>query len=121
METCPKCKSKLNVDEKASGRCFSCGAMFESVLPKEAKQYDYNFSTDVISNSMNENSVAKTIKISGILIIILGTIISFFIAGEDFSVALFLTSEIISIISGLLFIGFSEIIKLLEEIKNKLK
>ena len=121
METCPNCKSKLNGDEKASGSCFSCGALFESVLPKDTKQHNYNFSDDVISDSVNENSVAKTIRICGILIIILGTISSFLIAGDDFSFALFLTSEIISIVGGLFFVGFSEIIRLLESIKNKLK
>lgn len=121
METCPKCQSMLNGDEKASGRCFSCGTIFESVLPEDAKQYDYNLSGDVISDSVSENSVAKIIKISGILIIILGTILSFFLVSEGFSVVLFLTSEIISIINGLFLIGFSEIIKLLENIKNKLK
>ncbi len=41
MDICPNCKSKLNIDEKASGRCFSCGATFESSLPKVDKQYDY--------------------------------------------------------------------------------
>lgn len=34
MDVCPNCKSKLNIDEKSSGRCFSCGTTFESSLPK---------------------------------------------------------------------------------------
>ena len=38
METCPNCKSKLNIDEKSSGKCFSCGATFESSLSKDNKQ-----------------------------------------------------------------------------------
>lgn len=33
MEKCPKCGSSLNTDEKASGRCFNCGTIFESSLP----------------------------------------------------------------------------------------
>ena len=37
METCPNCKSKLNIDEKSSGKCFSCGATFESSLPNDKK------------------------------------------------------------------------------------
>ncbi len=117
METCPNCKSKLNIDEKSSGKCFSCGATFESSLPKENKQLNY---------SSYDNTVAKLIKICGFAIIILGTILSFIIAGGngykyEFSFMRFLTPELISIISGLLFIGFSEVIQLLEDIKNKLK
>lgn len=34
---CPKCKTLLNNDEKASGKCFNCGASFSSVLPEEKK------------------------------------------------------------------------------------
>lgn len=117
MDICPNCKSKLNIDEKSSGRCFSCGTTFESSLPKDSKQYNYQ---------SFDNTVAKIIKICGIVIIILGTILSFIVAGGngrkyEFSLLLFITPETISIISGLLFIGFSEIIQLLEDIKNKLK
>ena len=28
MDTCPKCGTALNIDEKASRRCFSCGFIF---------------------------------------------------------------------------------------------
>lgn len=117
MDICPNCKSKLNIDEKASGKCFSCGTTFESSLPKDNTRYDFHLS---------DNTVAKAIKICGIVIIILGTILSFIVAGGngrkyEFSLLLFITPEAISIISGLVFIGFSEIIQLLEDIKNKLK
>lgn len=117
METCPNCKSKLNIDEKSSGKCFSCGATFESSLPKENKQLNYN---------SYDNTVAKLIKICGFTIIMLGTILSFIIAGGngykyEFSFMRFLIPELVSVISGLLFIGFSEVIQLLEDIKNKLK
>ncbi len=117
MEICPNCKSKLNIDEKSSGKCFSCGATFESSLPKENKEVYYDFS---------DNTIAKLIKTCGVLIIIIGTILSFIIAGGDgykytFSFIRFLTPELTCIISGLLFIGVSEIIQLLEDIKNKLK
>lgn len=117
MDICPNCKSKLNIDEKASGKCFSCGTAFEPSLPKDNTRYDFHLS---------DNTVAKAIKICGIVIIILGTILSFIVAGGngrkyEFSLLLFITPEAISIISGLVFIGFSEIIQLLEDIKNKLK
>lgn len=117
MDICPNCKSKLNIDEKSSGRCFTCGATFESSLPNNGKQCNYQSS---------DNAIAKVIKICGIIIIILGTILSFIVAGGDgkkyeFSLLRFLAPEAISIISGLIFIGFSEIIQLLEDIKNRIK
>lgn len=42
METCPNCKSKLNIDEKSSGKCFSCGATFESSLPNDKNSHFEN-------------------------------------------------------------------------------
>ena len=33
---------KLNIDEKLSGRCYSCGTTFESSLPNVNKQYNYS-------------------------------------------------------------------------------
>lgn len=29
---CPKCKTLLNNDEKASGKCFNCGASFQNIV-----------------------------------------------------------------------------------------
>lgn len=154
MDICPKCKSKLNVDEKASGKCFSCGTTFESSLPNVNRAYNYSGQINKCPNCnkllsedekilykciscgtkfkpysniiSSDNTVAKIIKICGIAIIILGTILSFIVAGGngrkyEFSILLFITPEVISVISGLVFIGFSEIIQLLEDIKNKLK
>lgn len=117
MDICPNCKAKLNIDEKSSGRCFSCGTKFESSLLKDNNQFSY-FS--------NDNSIAKVYKICGIIIVIVGTIVSFIVAGGngikyEFSLLHFFIAEAISIISGLAFVGFSEIIQLLEDIKNKLK
>ena len=84
-------------------------------MPKDKKQYNYQSS---------DNTVAKIIKICGVAIIILGTILSFIVAGGngkyEFSFLLFIAPEAISVISGLIIIGFSEIIQLLEDIKNKL-
>lgn len=117
MNQCPKCKSVLNNDEKASGKCFSCGATFES-----------NLSQNVTSEiNYNENTIAKIIKIIAIVILIMGTIGSFASSFQDvygrseFSFASFIIPETVTIISGVIFLGFSEVIKLLQEISNKLK
>ncbi|MBD5554378.1 MAG: hypothetical protein HDQ95_03275 [Roseburia sp.] len=116
METCPNCKSKLNIDEKSSGRCFSCGTAFEPSLSKERSQFSY---------STSDNTIAKLIKICGFVIIVLGTILSLVTAGGDgykyeFSLSRFMIPELVSVSIGLFFIGFSEVIQLLEDIRNKL-
>ena len=111
---CPKCKTLLNNDEKASGKCFNCGASFSSALPEEKKR------TQTSDATSNENTVG------GILILIIGTIGSIVIAGGDgygyeFSFARFILPEIGTIVSGMMFLGFAEIIQFLQDIKNKLK
>lgn len=40
---CPKCKTLLNNDEKASGKCFNCGASF-SIVIAGGDGYGYAFS-----------------------------------------------------------------------------
>lgn len=107
---CPNCGKILSEEEKMIYKCTSCDTKIKFPL----------------SSVKSDNTVAKLIKICGITIIILGTILSFIVAGGngrkyEFSLLLFITPEAISIISGLVFIGFSEIIQLLEDIKNKLK
>ena len=49
MNQCPKCKSILNNDEKASGKCFSCGATFESNLPQNTIS-EINYNENTIAN-----------------------------------------------------------------------
>ncbi len=35
MDKCPKCGSLLNIDEKASGLCFTCKATFKTAISQE--------------------------------------------------------------------------------------
>lgn len=62
MEKCPKCGSSLNIDEKASGRCFGCGTTFESSLP-------INSNNEYISNKTN-NACSFLCVVSVIMFII---------------------------------------------------
>lgn len=118
MNQCPKCNSTLNIDEKASGKCFSCGATFESILPQNKA---------ITANIYTENSIGKAIKIIGIIILIVGTIGSFATSFHNvygqtaFSFASFIIPETVTVVSGIVFLGFGEIIRLLQEISNKLK
>lgn len=111
---CPKCKTLLNNDEKASGKCFNCGATFSSTLPEMKKD---------TNTSSGENTIGGILKAIGILVMVFGTIGSIYSAtqGYGFEFGKFILPEIGSIVSGMMFLGFSEIIQLLQDIKNKLK
>lgn len=90
------------------------------MLPEEKKNTQ---TSDAISN---ENTVGGILKAIGILILIIGTIGSIVIAGGggyryEFSFVRFILPEIGTIVSGMMFLGFAEIIQLLQDIKNKLK
>lgn len=119
MDYCPKCKAKLNIDEKASGKCFACGATFNSSLSE-------NNLTGKSGDLTSKNTIAQALKVCGIIIMVVGTIVSFVVANAgsldyEFSFSLFIVPEAASIISGLLFLGFSEIIQLLQDIKEELE
>lgn len=113
MNQCPECKSTLNNDEKASGKCFTCGAAFESELAKTA------------TGKKSGNMIGKVLKTVGILIVVCGTIWSFIACfGDRYShnkILCFLLPEAASIAGGLAFLGLSEIIFLLQSINDKLK
>ena len=118
MDKCPKCESTLNNDEKASGKCFSCGATFESILPKDnSSEHNYD--------DGNENGIAKAIKIMASIILILGSIGSFAMAinygKSNFSFEDFIVPETVTIVSGFIFLGLGEVVALLQSINNKLR
>ena len=66
---------------------------------------------------MSENKTGKTLRIIGIVIIVLGIIGSFILSvnnDDDFPITL-LVGALVSFILGMCFIGFSEIITLLQK------
>lgn len=69
------------------------------------------------------NTIGGIWKVIGILIMIFATIGSIYIAcqGYEFSFANFIIPEVGTVISGMIFLGFSEIIQLLQDIKDKMK
>lgn len=113
---CPECKTLLNDDEKASGRCFNCGARFSAILPETKNDASVPVST-------GKNTIAGILKAIGFLVMIFGTIASIGIGGQgyEFSFASFLLLEIGTIVFGMVFLGFSEMLQLLQDIKNKMK
>ncbi|MGX1192036.1 hypothetical protein [Metabacillus sp. SLBN-84] len=65
-----------------------------------------------------KNSVASVLNVIGIATIIIGIITAFSI-GDDFGTALAVMSAVYSFISGMLFIGFGEVIRLLHEMNER--
>ncbi len=113
MNTCPKCGSSLNNDEKASGKCFTCDAIFES-----------NLDPLWYTAKPNKNVISVAVKVCGIIIIIAGIILGFISANTggneyEFSLTVFIFPVMVNCISGIVLLGLSEIIQLLDDIKNK--
>lgn len=130
MDICPKCKATLNNDEKASGKCFSCGAFFAEAATVIDNKRKTDFTESSISDALkmcrvnspeNRNSIAKAIKICAIIILVSGTIGALASAAVLEKLLYFIWFEAGIIVSGLIFLGFSEIIQILDDIKNKLK
>lgn len=64
---------------------------------------------------MSENTISKILQGIGIGTIIIGVIASFIIGNNTEDFAITIGSIVVSIISGMIFIGFSEIINLLQQ------
>ena len=92
------------------------GEYKEYIKQQEEQQKEDNMQTS------QGNTISGILKAIGFLILIIGTIGSFYIAsqGYEFSFASFILPEIGTIVSGMLFLGFSEVIRLLQDIKDKL-
>ncbi len=132
MENCPKCGEKLNIDEKSSGKCFSCGGKFER-LNKEKDKVIEEFNYDNMSNGyineefnydsmLNGNIIAGIIKIFVVIGFIIATIGNLCILTQyGYGFGDFLVKEFIIAISCLILLGLSEIISLLNSINNKIK
>ena len=72
---------------------------------------------------MIENKISKTLRIIGKLTIILGIISSIILSimiDYDFPITL-IVGAIVSFVSGMFIVGFSEVIALLQEIINQQK
>lgn len=112
---CPKCKALLNNDEKETGKCFNCGAIFSTVVPE--------IKNNSLVSGNGKNTIGSILGVIAVLIIIFGTIGSVYIGGQgyEFSFVSFILPEIGTIVSGMMFMGLSEIIQLLQDIKNKME
>lgn len=120
MDHCPKCNQTLNVDEKASGRCFTCGETFSSPIPQDTSKNDSS-PFPLTNDEPVTNGIAIWLRIIGVIILVLGVIISAKVGTDSDSFWQFLTSLFPYIVASAILDGFAEIIILLEKINKKLK
>lgn len=91
---------------------LNCGIIIEE-LPSKLNQ---------LKKKTNEyNGVARTLRIIGILEIVLGTLLGLatLFANSENSFLVFMIIFITSFVSGMIFVGFSEIIQILHDIRKK--
>lgn len=86
------------------------------------KQKEENRQKDE-SNVFRENIIGSILKVIGFLVLILGTVGSVYIGGQgyEFSFGAFILPEIAVIFGGMMILGFSEIIQLLQDIKDRME
>ena len=107
IKECPNCGKKLDINDKASCKCRSCG----HYLNKQSSQS--NQKTDTKSS----NTISAVLGACGIIIIIVGIICSIIISYLGF--LSLLLALFVSVVTGLFFLGMAEIIQLLDDIKHK--
>ncbi len=90
-------------------------------IPVEVSDEEY---VEILKHSGREagilksNPIATTLKVIAWIVFAVGALAGIIIAANDAAVAGFITI-ISAFISGMMFLGFAEIIKLLNDIKNK--
>lgn len=110
--------------------CWNCGEIIDRNLTDTDTKFDDDIEVETeypaeeYMTSNHTNNIAKSLKIFAKIIMIIGSILNIlvlFIANGYHTFTSFLAFEMMFILFGLLLLGFSEIIQLLEDIKNKLK
>lgn len=110
---CPKCGYDNLAGEKICGNCNEELPYSEEVVGAE-EAIDNNSNI----GSENKNSIGQALKTMGIISIILG-ILGGLIIASDISPISGVTTIFSSIIFGLVLLGFSEVIRLLQKISDK--
>ena len=109
---CPLCHHPLNKHKKIRVNQNSIENNFKNLpLPNESEK---------IKISKIENSTANILSSIGIIIIVIGILVGFISLMIIENFLIFILTVIFAIISGVLFIGFAEVIRLLQQILNNL-
>lgn len=112
-KVCPYCKAIVHTSNATSDKNY-----VEEYLKVHKDNHGYNMSTN---NKLNENnSIANALSIIGKVTIILGIISCILcLFSEEYTLSISFLAA--SIISGCTFLGFAEIIQLLQDIKDKME
>ena len=126
---CKNCKKELSNEMLKANLCWNCGQIIDENLAENTDYNDIEIETEYVSINddndlnININSIAKSIKVFAKIIMVIGSVLNIlvlFIASQYHTFLSFLAFEMIFVISGFLLLGFSEIIQLLQDIKNKI-
>ncbi len=122
MEYCKICGKPKECDGK--NVCDEC---MEKRKP-QATQQNLNLSSiETLSSPAPrytvepKNIMASILKVLGWITIVLGIIIGIYKADDELDSLYFIIIALPSVISGILFIAFGEVIYLLQSIRNKMK
>lgn len=123
MYKCPKCGAELQEGQEVC----NCGMKITWQKPKEQSAQAMPKETPIETpmESSTNNKMAEVLSgVAAFLIIIgvcAGVVLSVEASNNRESVAMGIIIIATSIVSGIFILGFSEIIQLLQDIKNKLK
>lgn len=120
FEKCASCGADVPTDQIY---CSECG--IRQKPSEDLPLYRPSNNTDQSSQKEYNNGIGYTLLIIGVLVMIAGLTVGLLLAKpeyryDDFNWTLALTYWVSSFISGMMFIGFSEVIKLLQSINDKL-
>jgi hypothetical protein len=127
MAKCVNCNKNISNAYRFSKECPHCGAPLvcaentnsdDTVAPITAQNYK-GVGAEPIANSDMSNRTAKLLKAIGYATIICGIFAGIGYASTYKSLVLFIYWVIGGIVSGALFLGFAEVINLLQEIANR--
>lgn len=112
-KVCPYCKAIVHTSNATFDKNY-----VEEYLKVHKDTHGYNMST---SNKLNKNnSIANALGIIGKVIIVFGIIACILcLFSEEYTLSISFLAA--SIVSGCTFLGFSEIIQLLQDIKDKME
>ena len=120
-----KCKEKVANYNEAEREYEEAQVKYVEWLMKNRKAEDLEIKENIIEKSINENKIGATLKIIGWITITMGILIGIIVCssfsdsnsnsiGWVYGIAIIISS----FVSGILFIGFGEVIILLDKIKN---
>ena len=123
VKICPKCGTE---NDKSFVICKKCGESLDQAIVTQSMPTDSTSAgkNQTANTTVAGNSVASLLKIIAIITYICGFICGIILGKDgwgDFYFGLALIYWVAGFVCGSMFLGFSEIIRLLHEISQKIK